>query len=472
MYEYEMRNMQAQPLVGGGGMQPQFVQAGRVVQAVPRPGAGPAGGAAPSQWQGTTVASASSMRHSRVVQLDIDDMSKAVSLFGSNTPEGDTPIVLVPAKRMKCSLWVQVPSGVSCLLQKSGVDAGIAAPGLQFMPYYNRIAFIVTRQSCAYDAPVKSCPTSDNVMVSVDVTIIFAIVDPTKFVYNLGAARFDELLSGAVEEGIRGLVRNTSHDQVYTLRGNRAGSMLELLNQKFALTGVTFQDCKITAVWLPPSLAESLESTTKIKSQMATESKESEYRVLERRQKADMAVQEIQRKNEQLLVAENGKKRMAQIEAEQETMKAEEKRRVAVAKAEEHAQTLTMEAEADLRRVRIEVDKQKMEALNKAKKDAQDIVLSSDLHYRQNVADSLNALADAKGKAEQIKLVSEVEKKNAKQLEKQRSHELAMLRRDVLGSFAAKGDFNLVGPSGDAAIQALMKGDLPDSKSKDGCPQM
>jgi regulator of protease activity HflC (stomatin/prohibitin superfamily) len=60
----------------------------------------------------------------------------------------------------------------------------------------------VTNQSCSYNAPVKMCPTSDNVMVQVDVTVVFNISRPREFCYNLGAMKFDALLAGAVEEGI------------------------------------------------------------------------------------------------------------------------------------------------------------------------------------------------------------------------------------------------------------------------------
>jgi hypothetical protein len=62
-----------------------------------------------------------------------------------------------------------------------------------------------------------------------------------------------------VEEGIRVLVRECPHDSVYGLRGGRADSLLSLLNNKFSNSGVNFSDCKITAVWLPRILSESLE---------------------------------------------------------------------------------------------------------------------------------------------------------------------------------------------------------------------
>lgn len=70
-------------------------------------------------------------------------------------------------------------------------------------------------------------------MVQVDLTIIFRITDPHAFVYDLGALKFDELLKAATEESIRGLVRATTHDKVYELRGSRASKFLGDLNKKF-----------------------------------------------------------------------------------------------------------------------------------------------------------------------------------------------------------------------------------------------
>lgn len=112
----------------------------------------------------------------------------------------------------------------------------------------NRVAFLVSQQSCAYNAPVKNCPTKDNVMVQVDLAIIFRITDASKFVYDLGALKFDELLAAATEESIRGLVRGTPHDRIYELRGSKASKFLGELNKKFDKFGVTFSDATITAV--------------------------------------------------------------------------------------------------------------------------------------------------------------------------------------------------------------------------------
>lgn len=84
---------------------------------------------------------------------------------------------------------------------------------MYFLFCRNHVAYIVTQQSCTYNAPVKSCPTKDNVMVDCELTIVFSIgpspEDVKAFVYNLGAVKFNDFLSAEIEEAIRQLVRAT-----------------------------------------------------------------------------------------------------------------------------------------------------------------------------------------------------------------------------------------------------------------------
>jgi len=307
-------------------------------------------------------------------------------------------------------------------------------------------------------------------MVSVDVTLVFSIRGPKEFVYKLGAARLDELLSGAVEEGIRALVRSTDHTEVYSLRGNRAGNLLHQLNEKFKETGVWFSDCKITAVWLPPELAQTLEATTKMRSQQQTVVKEHEFQALQVRQQAEMSVQEIQRKTEQLIVQDNGKKRMASIAKEQETINAEEKAKVGIAKAEEDVATRTTQAQSDLNRAKVQAEKNKMEQLNKAKMGEQEIKLQADLDAKMMTAESFIELTQSKQKAEAIKLEAKAETSLGEQIKKTRDHELNLERKKILAELAEHGDFNLVGAQGDAALKSLLDGEIKDS-SGSGCAQ-
>lgn len=149
------------------------------------------------------------MKHSRCMQLPVKDVAKeALSLFSSKNEDGDIPLVLIPEQRTCLSWFVSIPTGCYCLMQRYGKDIKEASPGLNFMPPFYRISHVVTRQACTYNVPVQKCPTADNVMVHVDLVVIFNISDPRQFIYRMGAAQFDQLLSAACEEGVRMLVRS------------------------------------------------------------------------------------------------------------------------------------------------------------------------------------------------------------------------------------------------------------------------
>jgi len=220
-------------------------------------------------------------------------------------------------------------------------------------------------------------------MVSVDIVIIFSIKDPKQFVYRMGAAYFDQLLSAACEEGIRMLVRNCyassvdkaaktaaevavmgqdgeegmpkkmdstknldeeeenmpdeNRQSVITLKGTRAEKLFTLLNDKFDGCGVHFSDCKVTGVWLPDELSQSLESVTEMRKKFEKQIKGHDFEMMKIQQESEMTLEEIRRKNEQIVVTENGKKKRAEIEREQRVVKSEEQRKVACIEAEQQA---------------------------------------------------------------------------------------------------------------------------------------
>merc|ERR1711918_25871 len=100
-----------------------------------------------------------------------------------------------------------------------GKSSGIAKAGLQFLPPYSFVAYVVTQKTCTYVLPVNSCITADEAMVDIDVVLAFAISDPETFVYRIGAEQFNAMLGGVVGEHLRLFLRSQSHDAVCQLDG-------------------------------------------------------------------------------------------------------------------------------------------------------------------------------------------------------------------------------------------------------------
>lgn len=403
-----------------------------------------------------------SLQHSRCVQLPCNSVKDAVSTFSSISTDGsgrgEIPLVLVPKHRSWTSWWMTIPTGCHCLLQQCGKDCGVAQPGGSVKPPWWRVSHVVSMQSNSYNAPVKECPTSDNVRVSIDLVIVFAIREPEKFVYQLGAIKFDQLLSGAVDEGIRILVRSQNHRDVWFLRGNRSDSILTHLNTKFEGTGVVFNNCTITSVQLPPSLHSSLERTTQLKKAMDRTLRDQEFEMDELRRKSDIELEELKRKNEQAQVTEQGKKKRASLEHEQKSVKASQARQTAVIETQEKIQV--QEAEANALKIRTEIDakRYRVETMSKAEADADATRVQADIHYQNT---TLNAEADMQkhlGDAKATQMDAAAEAAASKHLVEKRKFELDIREKAILNKLASKGNFNLIGEPGDKMIDAVMTG--------------
>ncbi|EGZ28807.1 hypothetical protein PHYSODRAFT_477244 [Phytophthora sojae] len=253
-------------------------------------------------------------RYNRLVQLDISRPMDAMGHFNAKVVDGRIPLVLIPKYPVFFTFMQQIPSGVWVLQQTWNAHTGMMDPGLKvFWPAWNRVSHIVTKQAVAYSNPVRGCPTSDNVMVDIDISISFQIGptedDAVKFIYTLGAHRLDELLYSLTEEDIRGLVNSVRYDQF----------------------GILIHNVKVTNVELPSSLSSTLEGTTAFKTRMEEQEKnhENQLRILvnEETQKLTAAQKENERAVQDLLAT---KARATIIRNEMRTT-AEAKAQIAIA---------------------------------------------------------------------------------------------------------------------------------------------
>jgi regulator of protease activity HflC (stomatin/prohibitin superfamily) len=353
---------------------------------------------------------------------------------------------------------MRVPSGVYCLVQRFGKDIGEVPPGLNWLPAWYRIAYIVSKQSCTYDAPVLQCPTADDVRVAVDVVLVFAINDPTKFIYKLGAKNFDDFLSGTVDEAIRVMVRKETHATVYSLRGSGQDLMLKTLNEKFLESGVRFSDVKVTSVFLPDNLAECLETTTKLQVAMSRLVRQNEYEMLEIKLESEMAIEEIRRKCEQVLVAESGRKRRAELEFEQRSVKAEEDGRVILIQSEGKADAEEVEIKARKDRTKLQFETLQVTEVAKAQAAAGATKVEADHEQERALIEADYKQAEMEYEAGVLRAHASYEKDAYRLLVRKRRHEYELKEKQILAELAETGKFNLIGTSGDKMVQAMMSG--------------
>ncbi|KAF1320244.1 hypothetical protein FI667_g12626, partial [Globisporangium splendens] len=278
----------------------------------------------------------SSQRYNHLVQADISKPMDAMKHFNAASTSGKIPLVLIPKYPTLIKFFMRVPSGMWVLKQRWNAHAGMMDPGLKmFWPAWNRISHIVTKQAVSYSNPVRFCPTSDNVMVDIDISISFQIgpteEDAVKFVYCLGAHRFDELLYSLTVEAIRGLVHSVRHDQVHDLREEFALGMKKDLNNKLQNYGVFIHNVKVTNVDLPPNLSATLEETTAFKTRMEEQEKNHENRLRILLNEETQKLTALQKENDRAIQDLLAEKTRAMIHREEMRTNAEAKSQVAIA---------------------------------------------------------------------------------------------------------------------------------------------
>lgn len=275
-------------------------------------------------------------RYNRLVQLDIGKPMDAMKVFNKKIDDGRIPLVLIPSYPRILTPFMQVPSGLWVLKQKWNAHVGMMDPGLKvFWPAWYRISHIVTKQAVSYSNSVRFCPTSDNVMVDIDISISLQVGpnedDAVKFVYSLGAHRFDELLYSLTEEAIRGLVHSVRHDQVHDLREEFALGMKKDLNLKLKEYGVFIHNVKVTDVALPPALSRTLEETTAFKTKMEEQEKNHENRLRILINEETQKLTALQKNNERAIQDLLAEKTRAAIHREEMRTIAEAKSEVTIA---------------------------------------------------------------------------------------------------------------------------------------------
>lgn len=396
-----------------------------------------------------------------ISQREIGSESQADQAF---QPSGsEIPVVLAVAPRSVFSFMVNVPSSCHVLWSINGSNQEIVPKGgsCTVKPFNYRISHLVTKQSVTYDCPVATCPTSDNVMVTVDAVLNFKINNAADFVFNIGAVRANELLTGTLEEGIRLMVRRRPVSEVKAMRGPTAGQDLkDLLQRKFANCGVNFETLKLQQIWLPPQMERDLMATTQMTRSLALLTRDHNLKVNDVNNRNQRELDQLKRTNDQLIVDKEGERHQMTENARQNLTRMSDLAKQSLASAEEQVQVMILKAQAEQDRAKVMAETRKTQELNSIREEALQIRLTADQALKEGVLDSQEELAQAERRAKEIKLDAEVESQLGEQILLQRKHELALAQRATLASLAERGHYNLVGSAADVMLKSMMEGDF------------
>lgn len=394
--------------------------------------------------------------HTKLIQIRVDDLSHAVSIFGKKQPDGTLPLVLVPTKRFFFNWWMIIPDGVHLVIHKFGQDVSDKfGPGLHILPPWYQVAFLISKQSCIYDAPVKNCYTKDNVRVQCDVTLVFRVTDGRKFVYDLNVLKFDELLNAATEEAIRSLVRNITHDRIYELRGSRALGFLQDLNSTFEKFGVSFTDATITNVLLPYELAFVFERETTIGTKQLEQQKRHEYNLKLQADNAELAMQQLVAQERRLEADELARKDRANIQNEQAEITALKDKQLAIIAAEESASVAKFRAESELTNSKLQGQQSATSSLLIAKGEADAKRINADQEAEVEEIRTRAEIEASKNRSQAITLEANAEAKAATQMKDKRAHELEMERLSAMEHLAQSGHIVVSGQVGDRVLEMI-----------------
>jgi regulator of protease activity HflC (stomatin/prohibitin superfamily) len=122
------------------------------------------------------------------------------------------------------------------------------------------VSHLVTRREIPYDAPVFETPTQDNVRASIDTLITFAITDPYRFVYNITADDFDQVLQASCQDALRSMVRQVTLDRVMDVGLAETEALRATLNAMTGDYGVSVTRVVVTAARPPIDFLRSEEA--------------------------------------------------------------------------------------------------------------------------------------------------------------------------------------------------------------------
>ncbi len=196
-------------------------------------------------------------------------------------------------------LWrqaiVEIEQGTTGVLARWGKITGTLPPGRHYLwwPWTKVEAIVDTSTEFPYTAPVLASPTAESVpLKSIEFFLKFRIVDPVRFVRNIGASNFDAVLSNVVQDAIRRRSRKVETERAYDLRGSDVGDMQAYLNRRLEQYGVIVTGANIPDVQLPEQYQQNLATRERVAKELGAYEKEWE---LTRKQRTDTLLMEIER---------------------------------------------------------------------------------------------------------------------------------------------------------------------------------
>jgi len=374
------------------------------------------------------------------------------------------PVAFAP-HRLPCSLYLIIPKGFVGLVNKHGRYVGVYKAGLHCAAPWVSISHLIPQQYTVYDTPVKECPTQDNVMVTIDVALIFRVMVEDeqslyKFAYRLGPDKLDKMLKAFQEEAMRGMVRKRKYNEVYDLMDNAMDHQLEGtkrdLNNHFNEYGIEITSLSVTNVHLPREFAVNMQEES-------IWSTRDDFNKLEQK----FALQKIAIKELEAKSKQKAQEDLANYTAEQDMLVAQQKKKLDLVNAETGKQIaqINEQAKADILDIKSksllvdakinserDVKLAKIRQSGSARSDQLKVESSTYVATKQAEAERIIA----ENKAQCMELNASAEAEAAKRMVSQRQYNKMMRSLQSMRGLAVNKDVCVSGKNGDNMVAQLL----------------
>lgn len=414
------------------------------------------------------------VRETEFYQRDIGSAFDAPRYLNQveKAPNGNhlLPIVMKP-NRSGCSFWLTIPEGFKAVVAVHGKYTGIWTAGVHWAPPWVTIPFLVSDAHFVYDTPVKECPTADNVIVTIDITLVVRVITepgPNKkyqrllsFVDNLGPKQLSPQLNAFQEEAVRDMARNRRYSEIYDLMDAQHDKQLEntrrMLNHHFGEYGIEVTEIAVTNVHFnKQSMADEM-------AQPAIYRQKDEFNKLEQEyQLKQITIKEKETKEKQLRKEDLEKfeatlqKNYETSQAELNKIRADTSKQLAEIREEERAQILRIQSESKLAVAKVKaktaVELAKIKSQGSAEADA--IQVETSTYIEKLKADAQRQIAE--NNAQCLGLKANAEQQAAVTLASKREYDAKFKHLRILKALADNPKLAIAGSNGDNVVAQLL----------------
>eukprot|EP01083_Nonionella_stella_P015173 42464_1 len=405
--------------------------------------------------------------NSKLICAPIWGCQQAPAVLGRLTIERGhklVPVAFFPS-RLPCSFYVIIPKGFVALVNRHGKYVGVWTAGYHTAAPWITISHLIPEQYTVFDSPVKECPTQDNVMVTIDVALIFRVMCEDEkslynFCYRLGPDKLDKMLKAFQEEAIRGMVRKRKYNEIYDLMDMDNDKQLDGtkrdLNNHFNEYGIHITSLAVTNVHLPPQFADNMQE----ESIWGTRD---EFNKLEQK----FSLQKIQIKELEAKAKQKADEDLTKFTAEKDSVVADEMKKLAkvnaetdksIAEVREQQSSDVLEVSANSKLEEAKINSQRDVRLSRiteeGKAESQKIAVETSTYVASKKAEAERIIAE--NKAQCMAMQADAEAEAAKQLAAQREYTKKMRSLQALRGLAQNNNVCIAGNHKDNIVAQLV----------------